>query len=133
MHQSRVGIVQAARKAEGLEAGVAVAGDVAPWVVGDLLHDRASTGVDHLDRTAQLIADDPVGHAALDHQVGHIGPGAVHERLDHVALTVQLGDRVQAIGIQEALHQGAVDRLADAPAEAIILSSGRSYSVIQTI
>ena len=120
MHQPGVRVVQPAGKPERLEARVGVAGDAAPGVVADLLDDSARRRVDHFHRAAQRIADDPIGHPALDHQVRNVGPGAIHEGRHHVALAIQFGNGVNAVGIQEALHQGAVDGLAHPPAQAVV-------------
>ncbi len=60
-----------------------------------------------------MVRDDPVPRAALDHVGGHVGLGAVDEAGLDSAGAVQLGDGVQLVLVQEALHQLAVHLLAD--------------------
>ena len=61
-----------------------------------------------------MILDDPVGLTALDQVVGRVAAGGVHEAADDLVVAVQLGDGAQAVLIEEALAQDAVDFLADA-------------------
>ena len=56
VHQPGVRIVQPAGKAERLKARIRIAGDGAPGVVAQLLHDGTRRGVDHFHRAAQRIA-----------------------------------------------------------------------------
>ncbi len=60
-----------------------------------------------------MVGDDPVFRAVLDHVGRDVGLGAVDEPGLHVAGAVQLGHRIQLVLVQEALHQAAVDLLAD--------------------
>ena len=53
-----------------------------------------------------MVGDDPVGHAALDHVVGHVDRGWRRRSGDHVAGAVQLGDRGDVgLVVEEALDE----------------------------
>ena len=71
--QPCLGVVQAARKAEGLEARVAVVGHAAPGVVVHALLDVAGFGVHDQAHAAQVVADDVVGLAVAQQGAGYVG------------------------------------------------------------
>nr|WP_232463856.1 hypothetical protein [Methylovulum psychrotolerans] len=107
-------VVQAARVAEGLEAGVGVLGDVAPDIVVDALGDAAVSGVDDQTRAAEVVTDDAVGGAIFGQVVRHVGFAGVDEAADYLVVAVQFGDGVELVLVEETLHQHAVDGFADA-------------------
>src|SRR5439155_2377038 len=86
--EASVLVVETAREAEGLEAGVGVERDVAELVVVDPLRNRTSGSVDHQSRATEMIGDDPVRDAGLDQVIWHIGFAAVDEARDDIARTV---------------------------------------------
>ena len=86
----------------------------APSVVVHPLGDGAGGDVDDQRGAAEVVGDDAVGDAALDHVVGHVDPGGVDEAADDVAGAVELGDGLELVLVEEALDQRAVDLLADA-------------------
>ena len=96
-------IIEAARKPEGLEAGVGVGSDIAEFIVVNPLNDRAGGCVNDQSRAAEVITDDAVCHTTLDHIVWDIGFATVDESRYHVTRTVELGDGIQLILVQEAL------------------------------
>lgn len=85
MQELGVGVDQAAGVAERLEAGVGVLGGLAELVVGELLDDRAAGGVDYEPHGSELVADQPVALAALDHVVRSGAVGRVDEPGDQGA------------------------------------------------
>jgi len=60
-----------------------------------------------------MILDDAVGTAAFDHQVRHVGTGGVDETANDSAITVEFGNGLELILIQEALLQHVVAFFAD--------------------
>ena len=95
-------------KSERLEARVGVLDDHAVLVVVDALGDRAGACVNHEAHAPELVGHVAVGNAALDHGVGDVGLCPVDEAGGHVAAAVQLGDGVELVAVDEALHGGAV-------------------------
>ena len=101
-------VIEASSESKRLEAGVGVVGDVTPYIIVDSLCDAAVGDVDDEPGAAEVVADDAVGVATLDHVVRDVGLGAVDESCDHVACSIQLGDGVELVLIQETLCEGVV-------------------------
>ena len=112
-------VVEPAGEAEGLEARIGVSRDVAELVVVNPLNDRASGRVNDQSWAAEVITDDPVRHASLDHIVWDVGFAAVDEARDHVPSTVQFRYRVELVLVQEALQERAIHFFAHPPVLAI--------------
>ena len=106
-------VVNATREAERLEAGVAVADDLTPDIVCHLLHDCASFGINGQARAAEVVTDDAVGFAALDHVGGDIALVGVNETGNHITVAVEFGDGVELVLVEEALLEYAVDLFTD--------------------
>jgi hypothetical protein len=106
-------VVQAAGEAEGLEAGVGVLDDVAPGVVVQLLHHGAVGGVDDEPWAAQVVGDDAVGLAAFDYVRRDVAFVGVDESCHYLVAAVQFGDGAQAVLVEEALGERAVELFAD--------------------
>src|SRR3989338_3516964 len=114
-YQPGVPVVQPPSKPERLEPRIAVAQHIAPLVVVDALRDLAGGAVDYKAHRSQLVADDAVGCATLDHVIRHIGLARVDEARYHIALPIQFRRRLQLVLVEEALGECAVDLFADAP------------------
>ncbi len=112
-------VVESSSEAKGLEAGVGVEDDLAPDIIVHALHDSAISGVDNEPWAAQVVGYDTVGVATLDQVGGYIGLVAVDEAGLEVAAGVEFGDGVERAFVQQALDEGAVDLLADAPVPAV--------------
>ena len=70
--EAGVVVVEAACKTKGLEAGVAVLGDLSPDIIVDPLDHTAILGVNDQVGTAQMIAEDAVGEAVFDQIIGRV-------------------------------------------------------------
>ena len=90
-------VIQPAGEAEGLEAGIGVEQDVAKLVIVYPLHGEAGGGLEDLPRAAQVVADDPVGHASFDQVVRHVGLRPIHEPGDHIAGAIEFRNGIQLI------------------------------------
>ena len=53
---------------------------------------------------AQVIADEPVGRAVLNHKVGHVGFTGIHKTRDEAPTAIAFGDRMEVILCPEALQ-----------------------------
>jgi hypothetical protein len=93
--------------------------DVAPDVITHALNDRIGSDVNDKPRAAQMIGDNPVGDAALDHVGRHVAFVGIDETADDRVVAVQFGGGFELILIQEALFQHAVDFFADAAVLAV--------------
>src|SRR5438552_12639019 len=111
--QARMLIEEPAREAERLEPGIGVHCDVAELVVVHALDNRTSRCVDHQSRAAEMIRDDPVRDAGLDHVIWHVGLGAVDEAGKDGAAAIQFSHGVQLVLIQEPLNENTVDLFPD--------------------
>jgi hypothetical protein len=110
--QAGLVVVEAAGEAEGLKARVGVVDDAAEGVVVDPLGDQAVGSVHHQADAPQVIGEEAIGHPILDHIGGDGEAAAVDEEGGHVAGAVELGHRAQAVLVEVALDQHAVDFLA---------------------
>ena len=70
--QPGVLVIDTSGKTKRLEAGISVGGDIAPHIIVDALSDAAVGNVDDQPGATQVVADDAVGVAVLDHVVRHI-------------------------------------------------------------
>src|SRR6266404_8100414 len=91
----------------------------AKLIIIHTLRDNAGDHIDHKPRTAQLIGEDAVGSAILDHVVRHVTPAGVDETAHHRPAAIEFGNRPVSILIQEPLHQGASDLHANATGLAV--------------
>lgn|GEM_PF-3770277 len=91
--KTRIPTIEAADEAEGLEAGIRVRDHPPELLVVHLLHYCTGGDINHQARTAEMVGDDPVRHAALD-----------HVRRDVARATAT---------VDEARDEIAIDRLAD--------------------
>src|SRR5690606_16972894 len=115
--EAGVGVVVPASEAEGLQAGRGVGEDATPSVEVEALDDLAGGGVDDEADAAEVVLDEAEGLAAADHVLGREAAG-VHE-LGEVAGGVDLGDGAEAVEVEPAVGQDAVDALANAAIEAV--------------
>jgi len=118
-HQTRVRVVQPARKAERLKTGIAVKEHVAEFIVINPLNHSMGRYVNNKPRTAQMIRDDAVGVAAFCHVGGDVRSVAVDEYTHDVVVGSEFGDGIQAVRVEEAFHEGAVELLPDTPVHAV--------------
>ena len=118
-HQPRILIVQPAREAERLKSGIAVKEHVAEFVVINPLNHSMGRYVNNKSRTAQMIRDDAVGVAAFCHVGGDVRSVAVDEYTHDVVVGSEFGDGIQAVRVEEAFHEGAVELLPDTPVHAV--------------
>jgi hypothetical protein len=115
-HQLRVSIIQSTRKSKGLEAGIRVGDDLAELIVVHPLDNGTGGDIDDKPRAAEMVADDPVGHPALDQVVGHVALARIHKAGHYCINAIEFRHRGELILIQEALDQRAVDLLANVKA-----------------
>jgi hypothetical protein len=63
---------------------------------GRTLDDRTITDVNHQFWATQMVTQDAVCFAIFKHVIRHVGFGAVNKLRDHIAITIQLSDRIEA-------------------------------------
>ena len=114
-----VRVVQPARIAKGLEAGVAVVDDCAPHVVVHLLGYAAGFGVYDQTHAAQVVADDLVALARANHGAGAVGFVGVDVEGFELAAFVGVGYGAQVVLVNQAVLPLAVFAFAYAPAQGV--------------
>ena len=111
--EARIPIIEAAGEAKRLEARIRIQDHIAELIVVHPLHDSTTGNIHDEPWTAEMIADDPIRDSALEHVLWDIpGPTAtVDKAADESAATIELGDGLELILVQKALHERAVDGL----------------------
>ncbi len=66
-----------------------------------------------------MVTDDAVGGACFDHVVGHVAFAGIDKLADHLAVSVQLGYRVELVLVEEPLGKYAIDLFAYPPVLAV--------------
>jgi len=67
------------------------------------LLDVAVGGVDDESRAPEMVTDDPIRRAALDHVVGHVEARTVDEAGNDVTRSIEFGDGIELVLVEEPL------------------------------
>ena len=87
--EAGVVVIEAACKTKGLEAGVAVLGDLSPDIIVQPLDHAAILSVNDQAGTAQMITEDAVGEAVFDQIIGRVATSGIDKAADDLVVTIQ--------------------------------------------
>jgi len=119
--EAGIAIINTPGKAKGLEAGIGIQDHGAEFIVIQPLQHGTRSDINHESGAAQMVRDNAIGHTALHHVLRDVAgaTATVHKPADEIPAAIEFRHGLQLILVQKALHETAVDGLANAPVLAI--------------